>query len=161
MHRLLCRNFVILDAEVHRLEVELVKGHYVSGKVTDVNGLPVPDVLVRSSWTRSHAEVRESDGVMKVGRKNRFGWYFPQTQTSADGTFRLGPFEIATDGSIWADSPEFGSARVRGIICASRRIAPAPFERKGPRSRSRCHYERANRGNLCNGISAMEEWRPC
>ena len=72
--------FVVPNAEVHRLEVELVKGHYVSGKVTDVNGLPVPDVLVRSSWTRSHAEVRVSDGVMKVGRKNRFGWYFPQTQ---------------------------------------------------------------------------------
>lgn len=108
-------NFVIPSTEVHRLEVELVKGHYVSGKVTDVNGLPVTNVLVRSSWTRSHAEVRVSDGVMKVGRKNRFGWYFPQTQTSADGTFRLGPVEIATDGSIWADSPEFGSVRVRNL----------------------------------------------
>ena len=108
-------NFVIPNSEVHRLEVELVKGHYVTGKVINEYGSPMPDVSVRAGWTRSHAEVQESDGVMKVGRKNLFAHYVPRTRTLADGTFRLGPFELATDGSIWADSPEFGSARLQEI----------------------------------------------
>ena len=112
-------NFVVPDTEVHRLEVELLEGHFVTGKVINEYGTPTPAVSIGTSWTRSYAEVVESDGVMKVGGQNRFGWYFPRTQTLEDGTFRLGPFEHATNGFIRANSPDFGSARTSGVSAPS------------------------------------------
>ena len=102
---------VIPETGIEQLEIELVPGYYVTGQVVTETGKPIADLRVSSSWTRSHTEVLESRGALKVVKADRFGWHFPRTRTLADGTYQLGPFEISTTGTIFANSPEFGRRR--------------------------------------------------
>ncbi len=107
--------FVIPETGINQLEIELVPGYYVTGQVISETGTPVSNLKISSSWTRSYTKVLGEAGVLKVVRAGQFGWHFPRTSTLEDGTFKLGPFEIATNGSIWANSQEFGSARMREL----------------------------------------------
>ena len=106
---------VISEAPIAPLEVELANGYYVSGRVISEDGVPVPDLRVVANWLRSHPNVYESGGVKKIVNTNRYGHISARTYTSVDGTFRFGPFEMATEGTIWARSPEFGATRTRQV----------------------------------------------
>ena len=102
---------VIFEAPIAPLEVELAKGFYVSGRAISEDGVPIPDLRVSAGWLRSHFDVHETAGVKKIDNKNQYGHIFAITYTSVDGTFRFGPFEMATNGTISARSPEFGATK--------------------------------------------------
>ena len=101
---------------IGRLEIQLVKGYFVSGIVISHEGESLPDVEVKATWTRRSHETIDLDGSSRVVRRtDAYSFYDTGTRSKLDGTFRIGPFAKGMTGRVYADSASVGSTITRKI----------------------------------------------
>ena len=102
--------FRVPEGGIERLEIGIEEGYFVTGRVVDEAGKPIPDIEVKTTWKRASFKVVESDGTFAVESRNGHSFLDTGTLSQSDGSFRIGPFAKGTTGSLYAGSPSVGTA---------------------------------------------------
>lgn len=102
--------FRIPEGGVERLEIGLEEGYFVTGQVVDESGNPIPDIEVKTTWSRDSFDIVESDGAHKLESRDGYSFLDAGTLSQTDGSFRIGPFAKGTTGKLYAGSSSIGTA---------------------------------------------------
>ena len=106
-----------------KLQLELLNGAYISGKVVDHDGGSVSGVEVSARWDDRKGKIVHKTGAIQNGFSNQFGIRRQaRTRTAQDGSFRIGPVEVATRVTLQTNSEDVGTAIARVVTAPNHNL---------------------------------------